>query len=298
MRRFAALALFTALHAFPLTKARADEKQRCIAASEQGQELRDSGKYRLAREAFGACARSSCPSLVRRDCGNWQAELEESWPSLIVAANDGTGNDLVDVRVLLDGAPLLTKLDGQPARIDPGEHVLRCEADGYRAAEERVVVRAGEKGRVVRLQLVPLRAAPATIAAGDRAPAAPSGASGESTNAAGTKRTSAYVFGAISLTAFVSEAYFGLTGISDRNALMASPCAQSATCSPGSVDSIRTKFTVADISLGVGLASAALATYLYLTSARSEPKDPSAHSALVDFTPLSGGGAATMTRRW
>jgi hypothetical protein len=103
------------------------------------------------------------------------------------------------------------------------------------------------------------------------------------------------VFGAIALTAFASEAYFGLTGMSDRSTLMADPCAKNATCSEGSVDSIRTKFTVADISLGVGLASAALATYLFLTSSSGGGQgDAPAKSARIDFTPLPGGGAGTI----
>jgi hypothetical protein len=298
MRRLASFVVLAALQAFPLTSARADEKQRCIAAFEQGQELRDNGNYARAREAFAACARASCPSLVRRDCAGWQADLEESWPSLIVSAKDSTGNDLVAVRVLIDGAPLLARLTGQPTRIDPGEHVLRCEAEGYESVEERIVVRAREKYRVVQVQLRVVRGAPPDSSAADRARAASSGDAAGSPHAAGGKRTSAIVFGAIALAAFGTEAYFGLTGMSDRGALMASPCAQSATCSPSSVDSIRTKFTVADISLGVGLASAALATYLVLTSSGGEATDPATRSARVDFTPLPGGGAASLAGRF
>jgi hypothetical protein len=295
MRRIAALVVLATLLAFAPTKARADEKQRCIAASEQGQELRDSGNYTRAREQFASCARASCPAIVRRDCAHWQADLEDSWPSLVVSAKDGSGNDLVDVRVLLDGAPLLAKLSGQATRIDPGEHVLRCEAQGYTPVEEHIVVRAGEKNRMVQVQLGPAQGAAPAAGATDRTAAPGARDAGEESRAAGTRRTSAIVFGAIALTAFASEAYFGLTGLSDRSALMSSSCAQTATCSPSSVDSIRTKFTVADISLGVGLASAALATYLYLTSSAGEP---AARSARVDLTPLQGGASATIAGRF
>jgi hypothetical protein len=296
MRRGLALLIAVALQAGTSGDARADEKQRCVAASEEGQELRDNGNYRRAREAFTTCAKDTCPQLVRRDCAHWQAELEDTWPSVIVGAKDGKGNDLVDVRVLLDGEPLLTKLDGKPTRVNPGEHVLRCEAEGLPTTETRVVIRAGEKNRVIQVQL---GNASVTPPKGEEEHATHTPSS-ESSGPSETKRTSAIAFGAIALAAFGSEAYFGLTGLSDRSTLMSQPCAQHATCSQSSVDSIRTKFTVADISLGVGLASAALAVYLYVTSsggggdagsARSSDSSPS-HSARFDVAPLAGGGAA------
>ena len=280
-----------ALQAASSTAARADEKQRCVTASEEGQELRDNGNYRRAREAFSTCARETCPQLVRRDCANWQAELEDAWPSVIVSAKDGKGDDLVDVRVLLDGELLASKLDGKPTRVNPGEHVLRCEADGYPTTESRVVIRAGEKNRVIEVQLGPT-ATEAAKGQDDRSTHAPSEPSGGQE----TKRTSAIAFGAIALAAFGSEAYFGLTGLSDRSTLMSQPCAQHATCSQSDVDSIRTKFTVADISLGVGLASAALAVYLYLTSSRSDSGDT--HTARFDVTPVAGGAAASFGGRF
>src|SRR5580693_3703107 len=85
MRRrigIAALPFVSALLGAP--SATADEKHRCIDASEQGQELRDEGRYSSARDAFAACARITCPALVRRDCGRWEAELEQRWPSVVV----------------------------------------------------------------------------------------------------------------------------------------------------------------------------------------------------------------------
>src|SRR5579871_1468603 len=136
MRRTSSLVVVAILQALLPRAARADEKQQCIASSDQGQELRDNGNYRRAREAFAACARAACPALVRRDCAQWQADLEETWPSVIVSAKDERGNDLAEGRVLVDGEMLVAKLDGKPARVDPGEHKLRIEADGYPAIEQ------------------------------------------------------------------------------------------------------------------------------------------------------------------
>jgi hypothetical protein len=291
MRRLLSFIVLAGLQALTLNEARANEKQRCISASEQGQDLRDYGKYRRAREAFSACARETCPPLVRRDCSHWQSELEESWPSVIVSAKDTDGKDLADVRVLLDGEPFASRLDGKPIHVDPGEHVLRWDAEGYPAAEQHILVRAGEKNRMIDVQM---GSAPTS-----RAPSAPEESAtrdrAESAFALGGRRTSALVLGAVAVAAFGTEAYFGLTGLSDRNALMAQPCAQAATCNSSTVDSIRTKFTVADISLGVGLVSTVLAAYLYLSSSAPEPTRAIAH---VDIAPLPGGGEAAFGGRF
>jgi hypothetical protein len=291
MRRASSFVVsFAVLQALSLGEARADDKQQCISASDQGQELRDNGNYRRAREAFASCARAACPALVRRDCAQWQAELEESWPSVVVSARDERGNDLADVQVLLDGEPLVAKLDGRPVRVDPGEHKLRIEADGHPPIEQRLVVRAGEKNRVIEVRIASTGDASVQT---DHATAP-----GESESALNAKRTSALVFGGLALVAFGTEAYFGLSGMSDRNGLLSQPCAQTSTCSASAVDSIRTKFTVADIALGVGLASGALSVYLFLTSAPTKSGDTSTRSAQVDLAPLPGGGAATLSGRF
>ena len=240
--------------------ARADDKQVCIAASDEGQQLRDDGKYRRAREAFAACARDACPSLVRRDCMKWLADLEQSSPSIVVGAKDDKGGDLVDVTVLVDGAALVTKLDGKPTPVDPGAHVLRFQTAGYPAVEQHVMVRAGEKSRLLVVQF----GTPAAPTPAATPPASPAAATPDAARTPQGTRASAWVFGGLAVVAFGTEAYFGLSGLSDRSSLKGQACAQTASCPQSSVDSIRTKFTVADIALGVGIASAAISAYLFL----------------------------------
>jgi hypothetical protein len=284
MRR--ALAMTAVLTLLPLGEAvsegqaRADDKNRCISASEQGQQLRDSGKYKAARDAFTQCARDSCPTIVRRDCTRWQSDLAQLWPSVVFGAKDPKGNDLSVVSVSADGVALATALDGKPLQIDPGQHVFRFETQGFPAVEREVVVRAGEKSRLVVAQF------------GDApAPAAPKPADQTPAPTAVPIPTGVWVFGGIALVAFGTEAFFGITGLSDRSSLYAQPCAQTATCNPNDVTSIRTKFTVADIALGVGLVSAGLSAYLYFTRGAAKPED--AHAARFDVAPTTGGAAAT-----
>jgi hypothetical protein len=127
----------------------ADTKAECLAAADQGQSLRDDGSYRRAHEAFATCARDACPRVVANACSNWLRQLDEATPTIVLAAKDAAGNDVANVRVSIDDAPLAGALDGKPQEVDPGEHALRFEHEGAAPIETRVVIRAGEKNRIV-----------------------------------------------------------------------------------------------------------------------------------------------------
>jgi hypothetical protein len=273
------------------SQARADTKQQCMAASDDGQQQRDEGHYQRARQAFVKCARDKCPAIVRRDCVKWLADLDQASPTVVVSAKGEKGEDLVEVKVTVDGDLLETRLDGKPTPVDPGSHLFRYETTGYPAVEAQVVVHAGEKSRLLPVQFGTPPPPPPPPKPATPVPAQ----SAEVAHAPEGIRTSAWVFGGLSLTAFVSEAYFGLSGVSQLNSLKAQPCAQTASCPENSVDTIRTKFTVADISLGVGIVSAALAAYLFVAGPSAEPPKTSAQ---IGVAPVPGGGAATIGGRF
>lgn len=279
--------------------ARADEKQQCLSASDQGQSLRDEGKYRRAREAFATCARPVCPGIVQHDCVKWLADLEATSPSVVVNAKDDKGNDLTAVKVTVDGAPLASTLDGRPVLVDPGEHTFRYETDGFPPVEDRVVVHAGEKSRVLTVQFG-TPAAPQTGGAPTGGTAPATGGGGEAPpSGGGGIPTSAWVFGGIAVAAFATEAYFGISGLSDRSNLE-NGCGktQPPSCAQSDVDSVRTKFTIADIALAVGVVGAGLSAYFFLTH-KSSDASAAPQSAHVDFAPLpGGGGAATLGGRF
>jgi hypothetical protein len=147
-----------------------DPKQECLAASEQGQNDRDDGLYRAARASFVQCARDICPKLVAQSCTRWLRELDQDAPTVVLGAKDDQGNDLTDVAVSLDGQPFATVLDGKPVESDAGAHVLRFERSGSVPTEQKLVLRAGEKARVVTVTLRPVNA---PTAAGELEPAKP-----------------------------------------------------------------------------------------------------------------------------
>src|SRR4051812_253633 len=99
----------------------------CVAASEKGQQARAAGKLREAHDQFVVCGADACPTLVRKDCVQWNGEISQSRPTVVFAARDKQGKDFFDVTVVMDGEVLVRKLDGKPVTIDPGKHVFRFE---------------------------------------------------------------------------------------------------------------------------------------------------------------------------
>src|SRR5215470_12779397 len=117
-------------------RARADETDECLAAHAHGQELRQDGHSRAARDAFRKCAADACPAAVRSDCAQWTAEVEAAIPSLIVDAKDAGGHDTTGVRVLVDGEAPRDYAEGRAFELDPGAHRLRVVAADGREVEQ------------------------------------------------------------------------------------------------------------------------------------------------------------------
>jgi hypothetical protein len=127
----------------------AADVQACIAASEKGQRARSAGKLREARDHFTVCGAETCPALVRNDCAHWNAEVAAILPSVVFGARDKQGRDLFDVTVSMDGEVLLEKLDGRSVAVDPGKHTFRFETAGAEPITEVVLIKEGERARVV-----------------------------------------------------------------------------------------------------------------------------------------------------
>jgi hypothetical protein len=265
------------------------EKAECIRASDEGQQLRDDGKYAQAHEAFARCARETCPVLLRSDCARWLVELDESSASVVVNAKDDKGNDLVDVTVTVDGRALVTKLDGKPLQVDPGEHVFQYTAAGFPPVEDHLVIHAAEKNRTLNVRFAGAPVVPVTPDGRSQVPQAP----GAGPPVAGL------VFAGVAVAAFASEAYFGISGLSQRSADLApGGCASLKNCPSSEKSDVQTKFVVADVSLGVGIVSAGLAAFFFLTKRTQDSGAQKGASTLIDLEPRSGGCVASVRGRF
>ena len=133
--------------------ATADDQALCLDASSSAQDLRRDKRLGEARAQLLVCARESCPAVVRRDCAEWLVEVDAAMPTVVITAKDDRGADIVAARILVDGKPYLERLEGKALPIDPGVHAVHVEVEGATPQELQLVVREGEKNRLVELTI-------------------------------------------------------------------------------------------------------------------------------------------------
>jgi hypothetical protein len=243
-----AIALASLLSSGPAGSA---DKQTCLEAHADSQRSRRLGHLKVAKALLLACSQKDrCPRPVAEDCTRWLSEVEAEQPTVVLAARDAEGQDLALVHVSLDGAPWVERLDGHTVEVDPGEHELRWEWPDGRTISSRLVVRAGEKARLVEVELesetptaVPLLTAPATPV-----PVPPAGIPAAS-----------WTLWGIGLAAGASFAIVGLSGRSEESDLARTCRGQ---CSSDQVGDVRRKYVIADISWVAALVSVGIATWL------------------------------------
>jgi hypothetical protein len=264
-------------------------KEECLDAHSRGQDAKDQNKLSLARKLFLTCAQAACPALVQSDCARFADDLSRLQPTVTFVARDSTGADLPDTTVYVDGALVLTHLDGAPHDIDPGSHSLRFQSGG----KERVlavVIGTGEKGRTVvaTFKAVSSAAPDAALAAGHAEGAVATAApSARTTHPTGAK---ALIWSGIALAA--GGAALGTIGVLK----LPSNCSLSTyrcAAAPGdpSLAAASSDMRMTDIGWalgGAGLAAIIGGTYWYVTHG----KTVSEHLALSPWLPPSGGGLA------
>lgn len=262
-----------ALLALPRS-ASADVREQCVAASEKAQQLRMAGKLSDARDQLAICNRTECPKLVAQDCAQWMSEVLAVLPSVVPAAKDERGRDLVDVKVSIDGKIVTASLDGKPIAVDPGVHAFAFEASGARRVEEKIVVRQGEKNRIVGV----------TLARIDDARPAPV------TPAASSPPTAAFVVGGVGLAALGTALFVTLDADADARRLR-DECAP--RCNPADVDDIEQRRVVAGVTAAAGGALVVAGVVLLLVHGSG-----STSKASVAFTPLPGGASGAAVVRF
>ena len=188
------LALVTLAHASPSL---ADEKAECLAAASTGQTLRDAHSLIEAKESFQVCARPSCPALVQTDCGAWLDAVERALPTVVLAAKDGEGRDLIDVVVSVDGKPFARKLDGQAVPMNPGAHDFRFDRADGTTATSRVIVKEGEKAQEISVAFAPAVVSPPPDAVSPLPVAPPPAPADATANARALQRALALVLGGV-----------------------------------------------------------------------------------------------------
>jgi hypothetical protein len=247
------------------------QASQCLESHAQAQRMRFDGKLIAARAELLSCAQPECPELVASDCTLWLTEVEASLSSVVLAVEGTDGRDLVDVRVLANGQLLVDRTDGRAVPFDPGSYELRFEAQGYAPLTMAVSIRQSEKNRIVRAQL-----ARVSTTIDSHAP--------EGGHAVPMMT---YVLGGVAVASLGAFAYFAVTGKAEHDRLR-DTCGGS--CTQAQVEEGKRAYVVADIALGVGIASAAAAAIVYFAAGDDDSRAASEPSAGLQAG-LSDGGA-------
>jgi hypothetical protein len=224
-----------------------ETKKACLARHEQAQVLRRNNRLTEARTALLACAQDSCPGGVRADCVEWLGTVNNAIPSVVVTAKV-RDKDESNVRLVIDDEVASTHLDGIAIELNPGNHAFRLEVVGQEPVEQQVLLVEGQKNRVVAVRFG--RGEPETSV------------SARPVDLYRPVPTLDYVLAGVAIAGVGSFAAFGAWGMSDRSSLQNS-CAP--VCAPSQLSSVRSKFLVADISLGAAVLATVAGAFVFFT---------------------------------
>lgn len=285
------LALSIALASVP---GLADTKA-CIASHASAQREAKAGHLKQASQLYTQCGSDpTCPEQLRSECAELLEKIRNNVPSVIFSVIDGKGADQTSVKVYADEALVTDGLDGRPIELDPGKYHFRFVLPDGSTLTSDVLVREGDKNRVIEVRAAQEKGAePATapVAGGAALPVEQPPKPVEQ----GTP-VAAWVMTGVAAAGLATFGTFALLGSSDKKKL--------DDCSPGCPDSehdrrdsLKTKYLIADIGLGVGAASAIVAGILFMSSGSSAEAERRARAFDKKFAVTNTPGGAQFTLR-
>ncbi len=305
-------------HSFPLLVAIAfgvflpkmahaqDQTKACIAASEEGQRLRDDRKMKRAREQFLLCMKETCPGIIKRDCAEWFNQAESAMSSVVPSARV-CGKDIFDARVSVDGQVVAEKLDGKALPVDAGPHKFKFEIRDKKGqtkvVEEDVLVSEGQRNK--------------SVMGSFESPAVDCGAGFSTTPPPATSAQAKKSFplapvllGSLGLVAIGVGVVFDTKGFSeydDNKKELEKTCISSTgqkTCTQSQVDDKldppKRTMLLGEIIMGAGIVATGVGVIWLIasgTSSDARTSRASTHPALPKLTgtPVPGGGVFGLT---
>jgi hypothetical protein len=274
------------------TRAARSDDDACIAAAEGALSLRKQEQIQGAITRLAGCLDPACPVQVRSVCDKRLSDFTQVLPTIVLVAKDTANNDLIDVKVTVDGTPLTDRLDGRAWKVDPGPHVFRFEAASFVPATKALVLGEGEKERHESIVLTPIsRPADGTESARPQRTAA--GWNGWKTAAAAS--------GIAGLAGLGLGAGFGWAALQASRSQNSVGCMASCNQSmepPAQRDHERaiTYGLVADVGFGVGGAAILGAILLWNTGSNASAQPSHPRGALgVSASIESSGGSVTLS---
>lgn len=276
----------------------------CKAAYKRAQQSEKAGQLREAQALLLTCAESTCGAFVQQACTTRYTRLDGDIPSIIPMVTDDMHRPKLDVEVAMDGEVLTSRIDGRSLQVDPGLHEFSFRSEDGVFDTRKLMILQGERNRRVEVSFP-----------GNREDASP-----ESKTASAAKdsrksrlasalrspdpahhrvseveppRTSGppalgFVFTGLGVAGIGGYALLVHWGRQDNLAL--SGC--SPNCPKSSVDHIRTLYVAADVSLGVGIASLGVATWLFVKPRSREEVPRRSTAYVIDVQPVRSGAVA------
>jgi hypothetical protein len=311
-----ATAVWAAALVLSATPATAKENKRavCTAALSAYKDAlgrQKAGHLREAREAFQSCAEATACAGIAPKCQAAIEKLVEQMPSVVPVVTDASGAPMLDVQVRADGQLLTSHLDGRGIPVEAGAHEFTFATDKGVFATQQVLIVEGERNRRITIAIPPEPSStkPTRTPSAPTAPAPPEEKATD--NAAPTEAPSPaprevpsspgpwalptsplpYVVAGVGIAGIAGGILLTVWGRKDNDSL--SSC--TPNCPQASVDHIRNLYTLADVSLGVGLAGLGVATVMFAVSHRSE--DAAKHAAAYGVTvqPTRSGALASVS---
>lgn len=266
--------------------AQAPSKEQCVESHRLAQQAQNEGKLVHARELARTCTALACPGLIISDCARWLNDLDQRIPSVVFEVRVN-GEPNLTASVLADGVPVAEWTRGEAFRVDPGEHEFRFELGEFAPVIQKVLLAEGMRYRVVTVEFKSEAGAPTPTTLRPAASITP--ASVPMDSAKPSRPVPIIVYPLLGLGAVGAGGFtlFALMGKSKQSDLE-NTC--KPNCSESDLKPMKTSYLIADISLGVGVASLVAAGIFYI--GRPQEKPPSTQ---VGFTPVRGGGAASFS---
>jgi hypothetical protein len=272
--------------------------------------LAGEGKYVEAQETYNRMVREGvppgAPEVFKRAIEAAKREVEGVAPkvaAVTITVKTSAGGDVADPKVLLDDRPINSASLGVRRAVDPGSHVLRVSADGFKSAEMTFNVNEGGSTDQPIVLEKDLTGAAGAGAAGAGAPAA--GAAGAATGTGGStsglpaETTSSGKHSVLPWVAFgvggaglIVGSITGLLAVGDHSTL-ANNC-MNGTCPPSQDSNLSSYHTMGLLStVGFIVAGVGAATGVVLLIA--QPKGDSAAAppaaAGIQIAPTLGLGS-------
>jgi hypothetical protein len=279
MKIYATYVVVLASGASLCSVAAAAESTTCTDSYEKAQEEKVAGHLNAALVHLKNCIAPACPKFVRDDCSRWMDQAESAIPTVVFAVRRD-GKDLTEVEIFCDGTPLLISLDGKAVPVDPGLRHFSFSVPGLDPIQQQTIIREGERNRIIEVEF-------GTPKKGDASPKPTADADllAKPDERGMVMRYLPYGMAGLAALGAAGFALFAIEGSNQKGDLERS-C--SPYCRSSQVDDVKTKYALADTCLAVGLVSAGVATYLFLTR-HSKKTDGNDQTTSVGFAPRASG---------